>query len=509
MTGKYITFGTSDWGSQNPFKPTTMNWGFESNLTSMLTRNRLVELGAGQKMYPGIAEKWDISPDATKYTYYLRKDVKFSDGTPLTTADVAATVKLYLTKDANINPLYWTNNIKGGKDFFDGKSKEIPGLQVKDDYTITFELSEPYGGWDGASTAEMGILPAHIFKNVNPLDLKEEMSPTWFKPEINMGSGPFKFVKAERNQYIQLARNDIYYQGKPKLDGILIKNLGGADTQFIALQKGELDVWNTPSAYVDQVSKLTNVNIYRINRLYHRMMRINWQKPYLSDKRVRQAMLYALDRKALCDLQANICFPWNSFMQQTEFVPKDLNPYEYNPDKAKQLLKEAGWNPNQEIKITYYYADSTHKNLFAAIQQYLAAVGVKAQLVLMEGAAWTEGKKNCDFDWAYEGFGTSHVTAYGDWFISDTGCAAMWNKPDVADLFKKVKATGDSKVQYQYLEQLQRMVSDELPVYPMFKYIAVIAVNKRVTGLTDDSIWLMQALFNTGYNNAHNWDVTG
>ena len=85
------------------------------------------------------------------------------------------------------------------------------------------------------------------------------------------------------------------------LDRIMIRNFGESDTQFIALEKGDLDVWNVPSPYLERVKALPNVDVFEVNRLYHRMLRVNEQKPYLSDMRVRQALLYAIDRQALCE----------------------------------------------------------------------------------------------------------------------------------------------------------------------------------------------------------------
>ena len=509
---KTITFNQG-WGTYNPIKPTLMGWGAESQLVPLLTHSRLMEFGNLQTKRLGIAERAEVSPDASQYTFYMRQDVKFHDGTPLTARDVEATAKLYLTKEANVNPIFWIDFIAGGREFYDGASDELPGVEVIDDYTIRFTLAEPFARWDDTTICEMNILPAHILENVNPEDLKEEYSPAWFQPETHMGSGPFKFVAAERDQFVELVRNDDYYLGQPKLDRIMIRNFGESDTQFIALEKGDLDVWNVPSPYLERVKALPNVDVFEVNRLYHRMLRVNEQKPYLSDMRVRQALLYAIDRKALCEeLESGMCIPWDSFMQQPDWVPEGLNPYEYNPDKARELLAQAEadgvWDPNQELTLEYYYDNPTHHDWFAAIQQNLADVGVKSQPLLLEGTGWVKRNVECEFDLAYEGFGTSHITAYRGWFIKDDGCRAMWNTDEADELFLKVQTSPDEEVQREYMTELQHLVNEQLPVIPFVKYVGAIAVNKRIAGFDENAIWLMQSIFNTGWNNAHNWDVT-
>ena len=110
---KTITFNQG-WGTYNPIKPTLMGWGAESQLVPLLTHSRLMEFGNLQTKRLGIAEKAEVSPDASQYTFYMRQDVKFHDGTPLTARDVEATAKLYLTKEANVNPIFWTDFIAGG-----------------------------------------------------------------------------------------------------------------------------------------------------------------------------------------------------------------------------------------------------------------------------------------------------------------------------------------------------------------------------------------------------------
>jgi ABC-type transport system substrate-binding protein len=265
----------SPWGGANPFRPVYNNYGKETNIPALLTHSRLIDFSGGLIVHPGVIEKWEVSPAASKYTYHLRQDVKFSDGQPLTAKDVAFTIKLSMTKAANINPINMIDYLKGGKAFYDGASDTLPAVQTPDDYTVTIELEAPFASWDQIALTEMNILPAHIYETIKPEDLKDENAPIWYKPEME----PDYYPKAQQ---------------------------------------------------------VSNVTLMTTKKIYIRVLRVNYTKPYLTDKRVRQALVYGIDRKSLCDTLMNgLCFPWNTFMQIDDWVAPDLQTYDYNPSKAR------------------------------------------------------------------------------------------------------------------------------------------------------------------------------
>lgn len=509
-----LTFATdSPWGTFSPFRP-TYQYGYSSNYIAMLTHSRLIDLDHLNEPHGDLATEWTVSDDAATYTFKLRQDAKWHDGQPVTAKDVEATVKFILNKATNINPSRWISAIQGGQAFYDGTSTELPGVQVPDDTTIIFTLEQPVVGWHKSATTDLQILPAHIFKDVKPEDIVEHHAPAWYTPELNIGSGPFKFVKAERDQFVELVRNDEYYGGAPKVSRILFKNFGAADTQFIALQKGELDVWNVPQDFYEQVQELANVNIHLVDRNYIRVFLLNYESPKLADKRVRQALAYAIDRPAICEsLYSGLCKPYNSYMETGTWLAPDLNQYEYNPDKAKELLAAAeadgAWDPNNELKVIWYYADALHQDIMAAIQQNLADVGIKTQLQFMEGTTATAAQSACDFDMYYQGWGFAFPEDYDSFFTDAERCTTPWDDPDAKALFDKTTTTPNEAERRAIHNELQTRLNDELPMMPFLQFTGVVALNQRVSGFDDNALWHRFYQWNNGFNNAVNWSVSG
>jgi peptide/nickel transport system substrate-binding protein len=432
---------------------------------------------------------------------------------PVTAKDVEATVKFILTQATNINPSRWIGSLKGSQAFYDGTSEELPGLQIPDDFTVVFELEKPIVSWHMSAITDLQILPGHIFAGVAPADIVEHHAPAWYTLELNIGSGPFKFVQAERDQFVELARNDEYYGGTPKVARILYKNFGAADTQFIAVQKGELDIWDVPQDFYEQAQQLENVSIHLVDRNYIRVFLLNYQSPKLADKRVRQALAYGIDRAGICEtLYSGLCKPYNSYMETATWLAPDLNPYEYNPEKAMELLAEAeadgAWDPNTELKVIWYYPGALHQDIMAAIQQNLAQVGVKTQLQFLEGTSATSAQSACDFDMYYQGWGFAFPEDYDSFFTDAEGCTTPWSDPEAQALFDQTSITVDEAERRAIHNELQVRLNEELPMMPFLQFTGVVAVNNRVSGFNEDSLWFMFYQWNNGFNNAVNWSVS-
>ena len=511
--GGTLTFPlNSPWGSYSPLRPTYM-YSYSTNHISGLTHSGLIRLDRNSVAQPDLATTWEISEDGTKYTFKLRTDAKWHDGEPVTARDVEATVKLILTEATNILPLNWTGYIKGSQAFFDGDSDDLPGVQLIDDYNIAFELESPTPSWHVRALPDLNILPAHIFSDVNPEDIMEQYAPAWFDPKYQIGSGPFKFVRAERDQFVELERFDDYFLGTPKLERIIYKSVGGVDTQFIAFEKGELDIWNVPSDYLERAKAIPNITPNIVNRNYIRAMLLHYEGEHLADKRVRQALAYGIDRQGLCDSLANgLCRPYASYMEIQSWLAPDLNPYPYDPEKAKQLLAEAEadgtWDPTWELKAIWYYSDPFHQDWFAAIQQQLAQIGVTIKLQYMEGTNAVAAQAACEFDLYYQGWGFSSPEDYASFFTKSERCKTPWSDPEADQWFEDAQTETDENARREIYNKIQVKLNEELPMIPFVQFLGVTGVNDRVKNFDDDALWWIWYPWFNAHHNAHLWAVT-
>jgi peptide/nickel transport system substrate-binding protein len=506
-----LTFATSSpWGTFSPFRP-TYQYGYSSNQIAMLTHSRLFDLDSQGVIHPNLAESWEISEDATQYTFMLRQGVQWHDGEPFTAKDVETTIRFILNKETNINPSNWNGYLKGSQAYYDGETDELAGLRVDDDYTVTLELEAPRAAWHLSSLADLQILPDHIFRDVNSADIVEHHAPAWYTVELNIGTGPFKFVQAERDQFVELARNENYHGGTPKLERILYRNIGTVDTQAIAFERGDLHVWNVPPDYYESAQKLSNTTLHLIDRDYIRVFLMHYESPHLSDKRVRQAIAYGIDREAICEtLYSGLCKPYNSFMESKAWLAPGLNEYRYDPERARQLLAEAGWDPSTELKIIWYYPDALHQDIMAAIQQQLSQIGIRTSLQFMEGTSATQAQGACEFDLYYQGWGFAFPEDYASFFTKAERCRTPWDDPEVAEMFGEAVSIADPEARRSLYNEIQVRLNEELPMLPFIQFVGVTGLNNRVSGFGNESLWSMHYpwFHGKGFSEAVNWSLS-
>ena len=339
-----------------------------------------------------------MSKDATEYTIHLRDDVTWSDGTPFTAKDVEMTIRLHGTKDVASIFAGSFSGIKGMKAFTEGTADKIEGLQMIDDHTIKFVLESPNVAF--LRSLDYFILPEHILGNVPPAELANN---AFFKaPTISVG--PYKFVQYQPDQFIEFEANDKYFKGAPQIKR-LIYRIGSQDVLLAQLQKDELDFAMIPAAEVQRIKGLYNTTVTSIPGVGTQLMHVNLAKPYLQDKRIRQAIAYALPRKDMVQaLYFGAGTVQNSPNRAGWAVPPDLNNYDYDVAKAKQLLAEAKWDPANKLVLRYSTGNKAREMSAPLIQQALKDVGMNVELQVTDFATLLTDLKAGKFDLALLGW---------------------------------------------------------------------------------------------------------
>ncbi|HLL51337.1 MAG TPA: ABC transporter substrate-binding protein, partial [Thermomicrobiales bacterium] len=384
-------------GSWLPFRAAG---GAETQVFDLIF-SRLIRFDADYNLIPDLAERFEISPDASEFTFFLRQDVTWHDGQPFTARDVIFTYRLAMMEEVAASQYNKLSQVRGAEAFRAGESDEIPGLQMVDDYTVKIVLEQPNIAFlIGAAhnNSLVWILPEHVLSDADPVALDQHP----FAQNPTVGTGPFRFVEYVPDQHVQTDANPDYFLGAPKLAQVFVR-LAAPATQLAALESGELDVMQALSAAdaerlatseVVDVVPTPGVGIFQTAIMNER----------ITDKRVRQAFMYGVDRQALMDV---VLKGQGRLVNQSIIGPEwaqydDLNRYEYDPERAKELLAEANWDASQTLDLIWEQGFQAIELSAPVFQQQMQEIGVQVTLTPLDEAAFEQRVlEEMDFDLAW------------------------------------------------------------------------------------------------------------
>jgi peptide/nickel transport system substrate-binding protein len=494
-------------------KPVTLNPLFSTigyeQVVEQLIFGSLVKVNAKLEAVPDIATAIDVSEDATTYTFKLNPNLTFTDGQPLTAKDVVFTIERAI--DARTGS-YWQGRlmaIEGAAEYSEQAAETISGLETPDDFTVVMRLAAPDSTWllTLGDFAGLGILPKHILEGIAPDQMKQHS----FSLEPNVTAGVFTYAKYETDQYIELVRNENYGGEKAKLDRVFFKILT-ADVTVAQLETGELDVANIPVTEMERLSGNPDLTVVSVPSPSIDFLAVNITKPHLADKRIRQAMMYAIDREAI--VQA-IFAGEASVVNQTIIGPEwmgslELNPYSFDPDKARQLLSDAGWDSSQKIELDYVPGTKTRDAYAPIIQQLFKDVGIEIELMPLESAEYTR-RRNTDhvFDMAIVGGGVFRQdpnvsSKYFETknFVPGGANYSHFSNARVDELFAAGRATTNQEERKAIYTEIATILNEEVPWIYLWSPNSIFAHNNRLVGFDPPSY------VNTPMWNADKWTVT-
>ncbi len=485
--GGTITYGmTGDPVIFNPILYTDTPSGF------VISRvySGLVQPNENLEMIPDIADSWTFSEDGLVWTFRLRKDVRFHDGTPLTSADVK------FTYDAIMHPDY--TGIRQS-DF-----KSVDRIEAPDPYTVVFYLKEPYAPL--LSHLTYGILPKHIFEKTPIKDMKE--NPANFEP---IGSGPYKFVDWQRGQHIILEANEDYYGEGPYIEQIIIKFYQDEQVMLAALEKGDIDYMGSiPPDDIERVKAehADRLEFVEVPANGYTYIGLKQTHPIFSDVRVRKALMYGLNRQAIVDeilrgygtvMNANI--PPVSWA----YAGDELEPYEYNPEKAKQLLEEAGWvegpdgirvKDGQRLSFTLITDSGSklYESILMVVQEDWEKIGVEMKPEFLEWSVLCSQYLDvAKFEAYMLGWSLGldpdfYIFFHSESAVDDQGVLRGFNdvefkNPDLDRLLEEGRRVMDQEERKRIYIEAQKIINDQLPYVFLYTRNNVAAMNKKVKGV--------------------------
>lgn len=435
------------------------------------------------KIVPELCEKWEVSDDGLVYTFHIKKGVKFHDGSKLTAQDfVYSWTRAVLAETASYLA-YHLSAIKGYDACQEGTAKELEGVKAIDDYTIQVTLSYPYADF-------INTLGHVVFYPVKQADI-EKWGQDYTK-HIN-GTGPFKFVEWVDDQYIKLVRNDDYYGTKAKLDAVEYKIIADENTAFLEFKAGNIDYTSIPTGKIkatEQDPQLKdNVISIPLLALYYYGMNVQIE-PFKDNPKLREAMNYAIDRQNICDvIMEGVPTP------ATGIVPRGIigfkenqAPYKYDPEKAKQLLAEAGY-PNGEGLPTLKFGFNTgagHEALAEALQADLKEIGVNIEIEGYEWGTMLEKAKAGELAFYRLGWMADYPTMdnflYPLFYSKSSDNYSDYNNPEVDKLLLEARQTKDENERIAKYQEIERKVLADNAFIPLYFYGARKVVADHIKG---------------------------
>lgn len=494
----------------------------DGDILDFISEN-LLKYDENLKIQPNIAD-WETD-DNQHYTFTFKQGVKWHNGEELTVHDwVFALESIALIgpshqRYVNVSP------IVGVKEFTEGTAEHIAGIEVVDDYTIKISLDKPRV--NNLENLWTHVMSRTAYSGIDPKDM-EASAPVRTNP---VGIGPFKVTRILPGESVELERFEEYWEGKPHIEKIIIKVINPSLTVG-ELENGTVDLTPFHPTILPEIERLENVKFFEqpgLTYYYIGFKLGHWDGeknvmdvPKYHNKNLRKAMYYAINREEWVDsffsglgTTVNRPMPTNHWIAADD---SDLpNHYTYDPEKAKQLLDEAGYidtngdgfreDPDgNEFVIKFgHYATSnpTFEARASAITQYWNDVGLKTELVMPDSNLYYDMLDNDDpsIEVFYAGWGTgADPDPYGLWAED-----SFWNHPrwvnkeadqlllDAVDI--DVVGT-DSDLRKSLYVQWQAIFNEELPGLPIMELNDPYALTERLQGVTFSV---------AGLNKAHEW----
>ena len=453
----------------------------------------LVSYGFDFEMRPELAKSWDISQDSRVYTFHLEENVKWHDGKPFTADDVVFTIGSLLLKES-----------PRVKVLLEGRLESVEAL---DTHTVRLTLKEPFPplalSFD-ASTVP--ILPKHVYEGTD-----FRANPANQRP---IGTGPFKFEEWRRGEFIRLTRNPDYWkEGLPYLDGIVFQIVPDAASRAVAFEKGVIDVLrggDVDNVDVNRLKSLPGVEITTKGwEMYAPMatLHLNQRHPVLKHREIRQAIMHALNRKMIVEniFLGQGAVATGPFAASTKFYDPNVPQYEFDPKKARELIKSSGVDVSEPLRLVAFGYGSQWDRLEEYIKQMLRQIGLNVVIEPGDAGTWASRLSNWDFDmtltYTYQ-LGDPAVGVQRLFVASNIvkgGIAANnqgYDNPEADKLWEKAAVSPDPAERQKLYTQIQTILNQDVANAFLFEIYFPTLYRDKVKNLVQGAIGLNESFDN-------------
>lgn len=444
--------------------------------------------------------------DNINFIVHVDDKATWSDGTPVTAYDVEYSVLRYASPIvANTTLLLYA--FEGTDDetgFVEEGADSIAGLTVLDDKTIQFTSKYPMAltTFQNSYARYLHVLPKHVIEKFGENELT---SNDWFnQPDVI--SGPYFLTDYDADHYISYTANTDYWKGAPKIDKLNFKIVDGSQI-YSGLQSGEIDITQhtmtaIPQEDYESIEALKNVKVIYGSPVTNQSAFI--QTANIPDARVRQALVYAIDRQQLVDqLMKGHGEVVDGFLSSASpFFDVSVQPIEYDPEKAKELLDEAGWDGSQTLRFYVNSGDNTFVDGVQFIAAQWAEVGINVEITTVDLATLMTVAGTTDYDIMAVQYTYAPVDPYPDvaWLLGGEGSWTGYYDDEVMAALEGTQQTSDKAEITKFYSVVDRKMQEDTPMFSVYVISAQGAVSNRVVG-AEPGVYGF-------FNDVQDWDIT-
>ncbi|MGB9679070.1 MAG: ABC transporter substrate-binding protein [Thermoanaerobacteraceae bacterium] len=456
----------------------------------------LIDVALDGSYIPSLAKSWDIDKDNKAITFHLRDDVKFSDGTPLTAKDVEFSYYVLADPQYDGPSDLSSAKIKGFDAYFSGNADKIEGIKVLDDHTIKIELDELLATTLG--NLGTSVIPQHYYGKDFSKGKLDGVKALHQQP---LGTGRYTLEKYVPGQEVRLKANPNYWNGVSKVQTVIFKPTTD-ETALQLLQTGttdyEADNISAKKDNVDMLQSLGFVDVSLLPNNGYGYIAFNHKLPQFKDVRVRQALAYGLNRKAIVDAvyqgAAEVLNVPQSKVSWSFPDKSEINPYDFNPDKAKQLLDEAGWKLGSDgyrykdgKKFVIHFAATSPNPVNDAIIPYATEnykdLGIEFIPEQLEFNAVIDKINKGDFEMYFLAWGLTPEPDPTNLFSTKGSQNKIgYSNPKADELMKQGRMEFDQAKRAQIYKELYKLLNEDLPYIFMYQRQNMNSKNCRIVG---------------------------
>ena len=497
-----VNIGVTD--TLGTLNPLLMDGGEINKYATSLMFLPLVELNSKLEFEGEIADSV-TTEDNKNFIVHIDEKATWSDGEKITADDVVYTA-LRLTSPVigNTSMMYYVFEGVGDDGFTEEGAESIDGIKAIDDATVQFTTKDEMSltTFENSYARYLMTLPKHVIEQYSEEELK---TADWFNhPDVV--SGPYMVTDFDVDHYISYKANENYWKGAPKIAKLNIKIVSGSQL-YAGLQSGEIDITQPtmsviPQEDYDSIEGLSNVNVVYGEPVTNQSVFI--QTKNVPDVRVRQAMLYAIDRKMVLEqlLKGKGEVVDGFLSSASPFYDDGIVPVEQDVEKAKELLAEAGWDGSQTLRFYVNSGDIAFVNAANVFVAQWAAVGIKVEVQTVDFATLMSVAGTNDYDILAVQYTYAPVDPYPDvaWLLGGEESWTGYGDDSVNEALAKTQTTSDIDEIKGLYSVVDQKVQEDVPMFSAYIVSAQAAVNKRLVNATPSVYGF--------FNNVEQWEIT-